>query len=94
MASPRAEAKENQILERDKNREKVVLEAIRRFEEFLTSIGVPTRFSELPGVEIRLEDIDGMTEDVVRISFRADATLHSRVRIVRADVKQIYELAV
>lgn len=72
------------------NADTVMHEAITRFEAFLKDIGVPTRLSE---VDIAADDLDTLTEDVVRISFGKDGMLNSRPPISRDDIKDIFQQA-
>ena len=73
-----------------KDPEAVALEGIDRFEGFLKSIGVPTRLSD---VNVSADEIDVLTDDVVKISFGSDGKLNSRPPIDREDVRRVYELA-
>ena len=72
------------------DREAAALEGIERFEAFLKGIVVPTRLSD---VGVGADEIDAMTDDVVRISFSDDGTLCNRPALRREDVRAIYELA-
>jgi alcohol dehydrogenase YqhD (iron-dependent ADH family) len=66
------------------------LEAIDRFEGFLKSIGVPTRLSD---ASVSADEIDALTDNVVKISFGGDGKLQSRPSVDRDDVRRVYELA-
>jgi len=68
----------------------VSLEAVDRFEAFLKKIGVQTRLSE---AAVGADDVEGIIEDVVRISFGANGKLAGRPPIDRDDLKRILELA-
>ncbi len=60
---------------------------IAKFEQFLTSIGMPIRFSELGA---KAEDIPTM----LKVLGLGTHTLGSFVKLTEEDVKKIYELAV
>lgn len=75
---------------KDRDPESVAIDAITRFEAFLKDIGVPTRLSD---VNISADEIDAITDDVVKISFGEDGKLNSRPPVDREDVKKVYELA-
>ncbi len=75
---------------KDRDPESVAIDAITRFEAFLKDIGVPTRLSD---VNISADEIDAITDDVVKISFGEDGKLNSRPPVDREDVRKIYELA-
>jgi len=68
--------------------EEIALEGIRRFEEFIKRVGVPTKMSE---VGIKADEIDAMVEDVARINFNASNTLNSRPPVGREGVKAVYQ---
>jgi alcohol dehydrogenase YqhD (iron-dependent ADH family) len=70
--------------------EETALEGIARFEEFLDSIGVPIRLSD---VQIGAEMIPVLTDDVVKVSFGPDGMLLSRPPASRADVETVFRLA-
>ena len=72
-------------------KEDIALEGITRFEEFLKSIGVPTR---LEYVDVNQEDIPMLAEEVVKISFGKDGFLQSRPPANKDDVINVYEMAV
>ncbi len=74
----------------NKSQEDIALEGIERFVDFLKSINVPTRLSE---VNINVDEINLFTEDVVRISFDADGMLKSNPPVDRKSVKKIFETA-
>jgi len=67
--------------------EKTALQGIQKFEQFLTSIGMPVRFSELGA---KAEDIPVL---VKTLDLGAN-TLGGFVKLTEKDVKKIYELAV
>lgn len=69
------------------NPEKTALQGIERYEKFMTSIGMPIRFSELGA---KAEDIPTL---VKTLGLGAN-TLGSFVKLTEEDVKKIYELAV
>jgi len=69
------------------NPEKTALEGIKRYEKFVTSIGMPIRFSELGA---KAEDIPTL----VKMLGLGVNTLGSFVKLTEEDVKKIYELAV
>lgn len=70
--------------------EEIALEGIRRFEEFLVSIGVPVRLKEI-GVEEKY--LPKLAAEVVKISFGADGFLRSRPPASQDDVTKVYKLA-
>lgn len=70
--------------------EDVALEGIRRFEVFLKEIGVPVRMTE---IGVSADDLEMLTDEVVKISFGADGTLRSRPPASREDVLEVYRLA-
>ncbi len=78
------------IDEKGKTPEALAQEGIQQFESFLKGIGVPTRLSE---VGIPQEDIEAITQDVVKISFGEDGMLSSRPPVDQDDVRKIFELA-
>lgn len=67
--------------------EKTALEGIQRYEKFMTSIGMPIRFSELGA---KAEDIPTL----VKTLGLGKNTLGSFVKLTEEDVRKIYELAV
>jgi alcohol dehydrogenase YqhD (iron-dependent ADH family) len=67
--------------------EKTALQGIQKFEQFLGSIGMPVRFSELGA---KAEDIPVLVET---LGLGAN-TLGGFVKLTEKDVKKIYELAV
>lgn len=67
-----------------------VLEGIRRFEEFLRSIGCPTRFSEL-GIDDKL--ISRYAEDTVRIIHDDRGFLPGRPPMSEADIQAVLRSA-
>lgn len=69
------------------NPEATALEGISRFEQFLTSIGMPINFDQLGAKE---EDIPKMVE-AIRLS--DEGTLGSFVKLTREDIDAIYRLA-
>jgi len=73
-----------------KTPEQAVLEAVDKFEAFLISLGVPTR---LTAANIPADQIDALTDDVVRVSFQADGTLSNNPPVDRDGVKTVFELA-
>jgi alcohol dehydrogenase len=68
----------------------VALEGIERFEAFLDSIGVPIRLSD---VGIEAAAVPTLTNDVVKVSFGPDGMLRSRPPASRADVENVFHLA-
>ncbi|MBA7626966.1 NADH-dependent butanol dehydrogenase A [subsurface metagenome] len=73
-----------------RSKEAAAIEGIERFEEFLKDINVPTRLSE---VNVKADEIDDLTDDVVRISFSADGKLNSRPPVDRESVRKVFETA-
>ena len=73
-----------------RSKEAAAIEGIERFEEFLKDINVPTRLSE---VNVKADEIDDLTDDVVRISFGADGKLNSRPPVDRQSVRKVFETA-
>jgi len=73
-----------------RSKEAAAIEGIERFEDFLKDINVPTRLSE---VNIKADEIDDLTDDVVRISFSADGKLNSRPQVDRESVRKVFETA-
>ena len=69
------------------NPENTAKQGIAKFEQFLTSIGMPIRFSELGA---KAEDIPTM----LKVLGLGTHTLGSFVKLTEEDVKKIYELAV
>jgi len=69
------------------NPENTAKQGIDKFEQFLTSIGMPIRFSELGA---KAEDIPTL----LKVLGLGGQTLGSFVKLNEEDVKQIYELAV
>ena len=69
------------------NPENTAKQGIAKFEQFLTSIGMPIRFSELGA---KAEDIPAMLE----VLGLGTQTMGSFVKLTEEDVKKIYELAV
>lgn len=69
------------------NQENTARKGIERFEQFLTSIGMPVTFSQLGA---KAEDIDVL----VKTLGLGERTLGSFVKLTENDVKKIYELAV
>ena len=67
--------------------EKTALQGIERYEQFMTSIGMPIRFSQLGA---KAEDIPTM----VKTMGLNGNTLGSFVKLTENDVTKIYELAV
>ena len=70
--------------------EEIALEGIKRFEEFLVSIGVPVKLGEI-GVEEK--DVPKLADEVEKISFGADGYLRSRPPASKEDVSNVYKLA-
>jgi hypothetical protein len=66
---------------------KTALQGIERYEQFMTSIGMPIRFSQLGA---KAEDIPTM----VKTMGLNGNTLGSFVKLTENDVTKIYELAV
>jgi len=77
-------------VEQSMSKENIALEGIKRFEEFLRSIEVPTSLSD---VNIEEDAIDFLTSEVVKISFNADNKLQGRPPASRKDVKSVFSLA-
>lgn len=69
------------------NPEKTAIQGIKRYEQFLTSIGMPIRFSELGA---KAEDIPTM----VKTLGLGKNTMGSFVKLTEEDITKIYELAV
>jgi alcohol dehydrogenase YqhD (iron-dependent ADH family) len=69
------------------NPEKTALQGIERYEQFMTSIGLPIRFSELGA---KAEDIPTL----VKTAGLGENTLGSFVKLTEEDIRKIYELAV
>jgi len=69
------------------NPEKTALQGIERYEQFMTSIGMPIRFSQLGA---KAEDIPTL----VKTMGLGKNTLGSFVKLTEEDVQKIYELAV
>ena len=69
------------------NPEKTALQGIERYEQFMTSIGMPIRFSQLGA---KAEDIPTL----VKTMGLGKNTLGSFVKLKEEDVRKIYELAV
>jgi len=67
--------------------ENTAKQGITKFEQFLTSIGMPIRFSELGA---KAEDIPTLVQTLGL----GERTLGSFVKLTKEDVKKIYELAV
>ena len=67
--------------------EKTALEGIKRYEKFMTSIGMPIRFAELGA---KAEDIPLL----VKTLGLGQNTIGSFVKLTEDDVRKIYELAV
>ena len=69
------------------NPEKTALQGIQRYEQFMTSIGMPIRFSELGA---KAEDIPTL----VKTLGLGNRTLGSFIKLTEKDVEEIYKLAV
>ncbi len=69
------------------NPEKTALQGIERYEQFMTSIGLPIRFTELGA---KAEDIPTL----VKTAGLGENTLGSFVKLTEEDIRKIYELAV
>jgi len=67
--------------------EKTALQGIERYEQFMTSIGMPVRFSELGA---KAEDIPTL----VKTAGLGENTMGSFVKLTEEDIRKIYELAV
>ncbi|MEI6751713.1 MAG: iron-containing alcohol dehydrogenase [Paludibacter sp.] len=67
--------------------EKTALQGIERYEQFVSSIGMPIRFSQLGA---KAEDIPTL----VKTMGLGENTLGSFVKLTETDVRKIYELAV
>jgi alcohol dehydrogenase len=72
-------------------KEDIALEGIQRFEEFLVSIGVPTRLAD---AGVKMEDIPRLAEEVVKISFGQDGYLRSRPPASKEDVTHVFQMAI
>ena len=72
-------------------KEEIALEGIKRFEEFLKSIGVPT---SLKDVGVNEADIPKLADEVEKISFGQDGYLRSRPPASKDDVINVYKLAI
>lgn len=70
-----------------KNPENTAHQGIERYEQFMTSIGMPIRFSELGA---KAEDIPTL----VKTAGLETGTMGSFVKLTEVDIKKIYELAV
>lgn len=70
------------------NPEKTAVEGIKRFEQFLTSIGMPINFEQLGAKE---EDIPYM---VKTIGLGDEGTMGNFVKLTKEDVEKIYHLAI
>ena len=68
--------------------EKTALQGIERYEQFMTSIGMPIRFSELGA---KADDIPTLVKTV---GLGENATMGSFVKLNSEDIRKIYELAV
>jgi alcohol dehydrogenase YqhD (iron-dependent ADH family) len=69
------------------NPEKTALQGIERYEQFMTSIGMPIRFSQLGA---KAEDIPVL----VKTLGLGKKTMGSFVKLTEEDIRKIYELAV
>ncbi|MCT4606552.1 MAG: iron-containing alcohol dehydrogenase [Marinisporobacter sp.] len=69
---------------------KTLLDAADEFESLLKKIGVQSHISEFG---VTQEELDTLTEDVVRVSFGEDSMLGSVPAITKEDVRKIYEIA-
>ena len=69
------------------NPEKTAIQGIERYEQFVSSIGMPIRFSQLGA---KPEDIPTL----VKTMGLGENTLGSFVKLTEEDVRKIYELAV
>lgn len=69
------------------NLERTALEGIARFEEFLKSINMPTRFEEIGA---KKEDIPEMIEKIMLYT----DTLGNFVELKAEDMKRVYQLAI
>jgi len=69
------------------NPEKTALQGIERYEQFMTSIGMPIRFSQLGA---KAEDIPTL----VKTMGLGTRTQGSFVKLTEEDIRKIYELAV
>ncbi len=67
--------------------EKTALQGIERYEQFVSSIGMPIRFSQLGA---KAEDIPTL----VKTMGLGENTLGSFVKLTEEDIRKIYELAV
>lgn len=70
-----------------KNPENTAHQGIERYEQFMTSIGMPIRFS---GLGAKAEDIPTL----VKTAGLETGTMGSFVKLTEVDIKKIYELAV
>ncbi len=69
------------------NPEITAKKGIERYEQFLTSIGMPIRFSQLGA---KAEDIP----QLLKVLNMGDRTIGFFVKLTEEDVRKIYELAV
>lgn len=67
-----------------------LLSAADIFEEYIKSVGVETRISQIGCIEA---DLNVLTQSVVDVSFSADGTLASIPPITRKEARKIYELS-
>lgn len=67
--------------------EKTALQGIERYEQFMTSIGMPIRFSQLGA---KAEDIPTL----VKTAGLGENTMGSFVKLTEKDIEEIYKLAV
>jgi alcohol dehydrogenase len=72
-------------------KEEIALGGIKRFEEFLKSIGVPTRLKD---VGVNEADVPKLADEVEKISFGQDGYLRSRPPASKDDVINVYMLAI
>jgi len=69
------------------NPEKTARQGIERYEQFMTSIGMPIRFSQLGA---KAEDIPTL----IKTAGLGKNTMGSFVKLTEEDIRKIYELAV
>lgn len=70
--------------------QKLALEVIDRFEAWMKGLGVQTR---LPEVGVGKDQVDMLTDDIVRVSFGPDGKLGARTPATKEDVRAVLHLA-
>jgi len=73
-----------------KSDEQIIAEGIDRFEAFLVEIGVPTRLSQ---VGIGADDLQGILDGAVKVSFGADGNLKCNPVMTKDDVMNVLKMA-